>query len=470
MFKSNELKVLLTDSTEVLFGALELGDVLQGQGSGNRVVAITQTYDAECTMHAINGRHGIGAAVPIATTTGWKAVSPGLAMVRYPYLDITQLMQGDDLICPQGEIEAVTSIEQVADGDEDIKYEISLDGDHTFFVNGMLVHNKGGSSAPSTTTTVQKNEPPAYLQPYLTDIANQAQSAYNQVPQGGFQGNLVAPVDPRQTEALELQENIARGLGGFGDTTNQIANQQAQRVLSGDILAPISERFNPQSYDTSSVLAAALDPVQERLTEQIIPGIQSQAIQSGAYGGTRQDVVTGQALQDFSREANNIAAGLSYQDFARTEDQRLQDLLSVREFAPELEKLNQAAALTSPELANQGLQQNLTQSQLLGQVGQTDRLFGQDAIDEAYQRYILDTQTPFAGLDQYAGLVNGVTTGGTSTLTGPRSAAASSGGGALGGAIGGGLAGYGLASSIDFLNPYTAPLAIGGALLGGLFS
>jgi len=459
MFKYNT-RVLLPDRAISKIGELKLGQGVAGDGV-NTVKGITHLEKPIGPVFKVNHTH-IGGHTPIFTTRGW-AMCQIEGASNYPCLDIVELVEGMEIITDIGS-EDVTTLEELSEEDAlelGEFVEISLDSNHTFYADDYLVHNKGGSSQPEQTTTIQKSEPPAYLQPFLTDIAEKAQGAFGQVPQGGFSGDLVSPVNPLQTEALGIQEGIARGLGGFGDTTGQIADLQAQRVLSGDILAPLSERFDPRSAGTEGVIQAALDPVQDRLLEQIIPGIQSQAIQEGAFGGTRQDVTTGSALQDFTREAGNIAANIEFQDFARQEDQRFNDLLSIREFGPELEKINQAAALTAPEIANQGVQQELLPATLLGQAGEASRLFGQDEIDNLYQQYVLGTQTPFVGLDQYAALVNGTALGGTSTLTGPRSAGISSGGGGIGGAIAGGLGGVGIGSALGL-----APLGPAGIALG----
>jgi len=439
---------------------------LSGMGGVTNLLEEKEVHSVSSTdLYRVN-RIVVGGTVLFMTADGWAAVDPGRAKEQYPDFDIIPLTLGHTLITEGGEEEVTTLRPLSSSPDKELCCEISLDGNNTFYANGYLVHNKGGSSAPSTTTTVQKSEPPKYLQPYLTDIAQKAQQAYGQVPQGGFSGNLVADVDPLQRESLALQENVARGLEGFGDSTAAIAQQQTDRILSGDILAPINERFDPRSADTAGVIQAALDPLRQELTEQIIPGIQSQAIQQGAYGGTRQDVVTENALRDFSREAGNIAAGINYQDFARTEDQRFNDLLSIREFGPELEKINQAAILTAPEIQNQAVQQSLLPSTILNQVGSTERLFEQDLLDEAYNEYLLSLQTPFAGLGDYAGIVSGIPSG--QITTGTANAIQPRGGSTFGNVLSGGLGGLGIASALSLSNPLTAGLGIGGAILGGL--
>lgn len=457
--------VTLSDGTPCQLSKVQLGDWLRGETSLNRVVGIRLILKDLPTF--TTGRlPEFTVDQLIKVNEKWGAVAPSLVSDLYPDLSILALIDGLTIDF-EGEGEPV-ELESCDRTTAKQFIEFELDGDHTFFLNGYLVHNKGGgASVPANTT--QTVNPPKFLVPFLQDIAQKAQDAYGQVPQGGFTGDLVAGVDPRQQEALSMQESIARGLGSYGGDTNAIAQQQLNRVLSGDILAPANERFTPQSALNAGVYDAALDPIKRSLTEDIIPGIQSQAINQGAYGGTRQDVVQNQALRTYDETAQRTLTNLAAADFARTEDQRLQDLLSIRQYAPELEKINQAAALTVPELQNQALQQSLMGSSLLGEVGQAERLFSQDQLDNLYQQYVLATQTPFAGLDQYAGIIAGTPQGSVSTLSGGGTQSQSN---PLMGAISGGLGGVSLGSALGLapLGPAGIALGLGGLLLGGLFS
>lgn len=336
----------------------------------------------------------------------------------------------------------------------------------------MAMPCKGGSSSGTTSggTTIQKTEPPAYLQPYLTDIASKAQAAYGQVPTGGFSGQLVATPTPGQLSAVDAQKTIAQNLtnSGFGNTTMDAANSQAQKLASGFYTAPLNNTFNPTALDTTAITNASIAPVLDKLQNTIIPTLQSNAISSGAYGGSRYFADMGQQINDnFTKEAANIAAQLGYGEQVRQQDQAFKGWQTNQQLSPELFKAEQAAALATPELTNSGVQQLLTPSSILNQAGTQEQLWNQDQLDQAYQQYLLDVAGPFAGLDQYASIVGGMPTGSTttSTSTAPRTNSSF-----LSGALGGGLGGYGLASALSLSNPWTAGLALGGGLLGGLLS
>lgn len=458
----DSIKLLKDNGEQVALTQLKVGDKLTGLSRVNTVKEIRITsYHPDMVL--INGDLPVSIEQPIYSSNGeWVTY----ASVDREDIDTNILGPSERVYHTTYGHKATTDIQELQTKNTSIAVEISLDGDHTFVANGYLLHNKGGGGGNQT--TVQKSEPPAYLKPYLTDIARQAQQAYRDVPQGGFQGELTADPTGSQLSALQQQKDLANSLGDHGQATTQIAQRQSDQVLSGAFRDPLDNNFQTQSADTAGVIDAAIDPIQQRLVEQIIPQIQSQAIQDGAYGGTRQDVTTGNALQDFSREATNTAAMINYEDFARSEDQRFQDHLGRMQLTPELLKLEQAAALTAPEIANLGVQQQLLPSQLLNDAGSRERMFQQDAIDDLYQQYLLQTQTPFAGLDQYASIVSGTPSGQTSTLTGPRSGGGGSSvlSGALGGA--GLMAGAGSAGMLG-AGALAGPVGLaGGAILGGL--
>lgn len=442
---------------------LSVGDKVKGISQINTVKRITHTA-LHPAIVLINNDLPISVEQPIYSSDGeWYTYNRPVDNVSDKLLD-----KGDQVYHMIRGHRRVRDFQPLHDKDSSVAIELELDGDHTFIANGYILHNKGGGGGGNQ-TTVQKSEPPAYLKPFLKDIANKAQDAFEEVPQGGFSGDLTADPTGDQLTAIQRQKDVANTLGNFGDSTGQLAQRQADMVLNDEFRAPLNNDFNPQSAETAGVIDASIDPIQQRLTEQIIPQIQSQAIQDGAFGGRRQDVATDSALQDFSREATNTAARINFEDFSRTEEQRFGDHLAQMQLTPELLKLEQAAALTAPELQNLGVQQQLLPSQILGSAGQRERLFAQDSIDEAYQRYLLSTQTPFAGLDQYASIVAGTPSGQTSTLTGPRSGGGG-GSGVLSGALGGAGLAYG-AGSAGLLGAGALagpPGIIGGAILGGL--
>lgn len=469
-------KVRLANGKALEVEKLKPGDKVQGQSQVNTVKTAGH-LTVITPIWQVNGNLTVTADQLLRTESGaWAAVSPHWAKLENPGVDwITHLQLDQPLLAEEG-IEKdiyVDSLNEYSSGRENTCIELELDGDHTFFCNGYLLHNKGGGGGGSTGgTTVSTYQPPAYLEPYLTDIASSAQAAYQQVPQGGFSGQLVARPTTAQTQALDAQKAVAANpaLGQFGTAATTVANDLANKVTSGAYTAPLNNTFAPVNLATQDAVNAYLDPVQRRLQNEIVPQLQSQAIAQGAYGGARYNTALAETVNDnFTREAANISAQLGYGEAVRGQDQAFQAWQTNQNLAPELFRTEQTAALGLPSIQQGATQALLTPSSILSGAGMTEQLNEQDLLDEAYNQYLLSLQTPFAGLDQYSSIIAGAPSGGTSTATstGPR---ASTGSSVIAGALGGGLGAYGLSQAFPAaLGGLGGSAGIaGGAILGGL--
>lgn len=459
-------KVLLPDGTSIPIAQVRLGMELQGREGSNKVVGLYTGAHYGSLWELNDDIVGVDSGQPFMTEDGWAAIDQKKSMQDRRDLEVRALTQGMQFYTNAGNIEA-GYLKTVPNEKGSMCVEIELDGDHTYYVNGYLVHNKGGGSTSGTSTTVTKTDPPAYLEPYLTDIASKAQSAYQQVPQGGYSGQLIATPTANQQAALAQQAQVANNLGpNFGAQTTAIADQQANKILSGSYTNPANNQFQQTNLATRPAVDAYLQPVLDNLQNKVIPGVQSNAINQGAYGGSRYGVELGQQINDnFTTQANNIAAQMGYGEQVRMDEQRFNNFTNNQNLIPQLQQTELAAQIANSGIANAGVQQQLTPSSILSQVGGAEQLQQQDLLDEAYQQYLLAIQGPFAGLDQYAGLISGTGYGGTSTGTSnvPKS---SGGSNFLSGALGGAASGAALGSVFPGVG--TVFGGLGGAILGGL--
>lgn len=328
------------------------------------------------------------------------------------------------------------------------------------------------SGGGSTTTTSQ---PPKYLQPYLTDIAQQASNAYGQTSQGVYPYQLSATPNALQLGAQSNEATIANNAANqnLGDNYRQAGAIGMNELNSGYLHSLDNTSFNPTHADTSGVIQAAIDPLRQDLTQNILPGVQSKAISEGAYGGARQDFLTEKAINDFERNAQNTAANINYQDLSRTDALSQQDLNQRRENIPKSSLAEQNLLSTAPGLTSAGLNADLAPNDVLNQIGNTYQLQNQDQLDALYQQWQQQQAAPWQGLPEYANIVTGSNTGGTTTQSGAK-------GGGLTGALQGAVGGLGLANSLSGIaglgglgtmlgsGAGLGGSALLGALLGGL--
>ena len=96
-------------------------------------------------LGSINGgEHFFTEDHPLKTPSGWKSINSEMSNSKYDIGEIGQLQIGDTIIGHAGDDTIITSIETKEVSEDTYIYNFALDGDHEYFANGFLVHNKGG--------------------------------------------------------------------------------------------------------------------------------------------------------------------------------------------------------------------------------------------------------------------------------------------------------------------------------------
>lgn len=292
--------------------------------------------------------------------------------------------------------------------------------------------SKGGGGG--TTTQVQKADPWAGQQPYLTDLYQQAQQLYQQGPQQFFPSRTYAEASPTVFQAEDLQRQAALAQAGLGLGSIVPGFQQA-------LMSP-AQRF--QDPMLQEALTASLRPIEEtgsRLLQQARRG----ATQAGQLGGTRQAILESEVIKDITQKQADVASkmyGDVYGDVLKT----------------------QAATLG---LSGDIMRTFALPAATLGQVGAAETARAQQPITEAMQRFAFEQAAPSQALQQYGNIVAGTILPGTVTSTAPGPQGPGMVAGALGGAGLGSLVPFTAApgaTGLAAINPYI----LGGALLGGL--
>jgi hypothetical protein len=302
--------------------------------------------------------------------------------------------------------------------------------------------SKGGGGG---TNTVQKADPWAGQQPYLTDLFSQAQQLYQQGPQQFYPGRTYAEASPTVYQAENLQRQAALAQAGLGMTSIVPGFQES-------LMSP-TQRFQDPMFQEA--LSANLRPIEES-TSRLLQQARRGATQAGQLGGTRQGILESEVLKDMLTKQSDVASkmyGDLYGDVLKT----------------------QAATLgMSPSIMSTFTQPAST----LAQVGAAETTRAQQPITEAMRRFQFEQAAPGEALRQYAQIAGNnilppTTTTSTSGPGGPGALAGGLGGAGLG-YLASGIAGYtapatGLFSAGGALGAFN-PYILGGALLGGLLS
>lgn len=139
-FVANTL-VTLADGSKKNIQDVKVGDVLKGEKTNNIVLGL---HRPELTgpLYSFNGgRYFVTAEHPFKTTDGWKSINPKLTADENIGITVTPLKVGDTLVTDHGNVKLLSIDGKVGKKDTGL-YNFFLDGDHTYYADGYLVHNK----------------------------------------------------------------------------------------------------------------------------------------------------------------------------------------------------------------------------------------------------------------------------------------------------------------------------------------
>ena len=241
--------------------------------------------------------------------------------------------------------------------------------------------SKGGGGS---TNTVQKADPWAGQQPYLTDVYSQAQQLYGMGGPQVYQGRTYA--DPTEKTALAEALQVGTALGPQAQLASDLAGAQ-QFALGG----PMNLASNPY---LAGATEAALRPVYSQ-AQGLLQQARRGATQAGQLGGTRQAILEQGVIGDYMTKAGDISSKMYNQAYRDSLTQQARALYSTPQTL---------AAMSVP-------------AQTLGQVGMAEQAREQLAIDEARARFEAEQQRPYQALQDYSGLVQANILPGTRTTS-----------------------------------------------------
>lgn len=140
-------EVTMADGSKKKIEDVEIGEKLLGQdGSINTVLEFDHPQLGGRDLIGINGNGKFMTPEhPVYTRDGWKAVSVAATLEEQPHLAdimIGDLQVGDEILTETGEYIKIESIEVYSEEPDQKVYNFKLDGNHTYYADGLLVHNK----------------------------------------------------------------------------------------------------------------------------------------------------------------------------------------------------------------------------------------------------------------------------------------------------------------------------------------
>ena len=243
-----------------------------------------------------------------------------------------------------------------------------------------------GSKPSGTTTSVVSKDPWSVQQPYLTTGFGRAETLLDQ-PQQFYPYSTVVPYSPATEEALAGVESRARA----GSPLTPAAQESTLQTVRGDYLTPESNPY------LTSAMEAATRPMQERFTQDVLPGISGAFSQAGRYGSGLLANQQQRASENYLRQIGDVTSAMTYRTYA---DERARQLEATR-MAPAMAELDYG------------------DFQRLGAVGGAREKFATAQLQEDIDRFAQGQEAEREGLREFMATIGGGQYGGTETSAQP---------------------------------------------------
>lgn len=318
-----------------------------------------------------------------------------------------------------------------------------------------------GGGGGGNTTTVQKADPWAGQQPYLSDVFNQANQLYygGQLSPEYYQGNTVANQSQWTQQANQMAADRAlNGSASIATAQGAMDNITSGNAITGNVglnslNAMTGTNVNAGNTGLTALnqMTTAVNPYSSALLDDAIgqstAKIDAGFSGAGRYGSGAHENARADAIGDLTSAFYSDAYDKQMQAAGAASDAYLSGIgtqAQIGEAAGNLYNTGVdtqiSGAAQAQELANQAYKD----ADALSQAGANLDAFNQAKIDADIDRWNYNQQRALEALSRYNQLIQG-TYGGTSTSTGKTDYTPS----ALGTAVGAGAVGAGMIDAMD---------------------
>lgn len=287
-----------------------------------------------------------------------------------------------------------------------------------------------GSSAP-TSQTVEQTNLPDYVRPQFERLLARAESQ-SIAPYTPYSGQRIAQATPD----TQLSYNIARDVATSGvPGLPQAAGVVAQNIGQGQEIAQGATpyQYDPTQLFTGSNVGQYMSPYMQQVLdvqkdqarrqfEEQGAARSAQAVQAGAFGGSRQAVQEAIAERELLNRMADIQATGQQQAFESAQQAFQADRSAM--FGREQAQAGEDRAARADQLRALGFTSQQAQqmvgmgetaraadiqgSQLLEAVGRAERGLEQEGLDIAYQDFLRQQAYPEQQLQQFSSILRGV--------------------------------------------------------------
>ena len=294
----------------------------------------------------------------------------------------------------------------------------------------------GGDSPPAETTQTNVMELPDWAKGYAKDTLAKASALtdINKNPYQQYGGERIAGFQPLQQRTFEAAEQmqpsqqvgLGSGIAGAAGLSALGTNYQAGRFQGGQFDTQAAQEYmNP--YTQSVVDYQKAQALRDFQIAQ--PMRQAQAVQQGAFGGSRSAIVDAEAQRALNSQLQGITATGQQAAFQNAQQQFNADMAR----RLQAQQLGEQSRQYGAGLGMQGLQTGLQAAGTLGQLGQTEygqrmgitslqsqlgaqqQQQAQRPLDMAYQDFLNQQNYPYKQLGFMSDMIRGLPLGQQST-------------------------------------------------------
>ena len=252
----------------------------------------------------------------------------------------------------------------------------------------------GGSKQPITTTNVVSSKLPPEIAPYVKQILTEGQQAFEAEKAAGYQpytGDTTAQLTAEQEQALT-------GLGGLVGTQQPFLDEAALAVrgATDQFTGDVAQQY--MSPYQQAVTDIELREADRRFEGTTVPKLEAQAISMGGMSGlgSRAGVEMAEAQRSQNQLLADIQAKGSQKAFDTGRDEFNRQQARQREMAGDLSTLG-----------TQNFTSGLAELGALKSAGEERQELSQNALDEAYFKFLEEKEFPKQNLAEFQQLVYG---------------------------------------------------------------
>lgn len=314
-----------------------------------------------------------------------------------------------------------------------------------YMADGRRLYPMDGGGGGQPTSTTQTQDLPDWAIPYAQEVLGKG-AALSQAPYQAYGGE-------RQAQFTPLQQQAFQGAAGMGPSA--ATGEATQRALGTSYDPYATGQFGAQASQYMDPYMQNVVNIQQREAQRQadIAGTQrgAQAVQAGAFGGSRQAIMDAEAARNLATQKGDIQARGLQDAYSRGQtqfntEQQLRE--QSRQYGAGLGLQGLQTALTG---AQQQFGQGMDANKLQQAYGTQQQQQVQGILGQQYEDFLAQKKFPYQQLEFQSNLLRGTPSGSTQSMYTASPSAGSQllgAGTALGGAyLMGGRANGGVVSS-----------------------